>query len=88
MGSWVGYPYIPCGYFGFLILLLFQKCSILTFNSKLLLQEGLTVEVWEPPNESDTLSEIEEHQRKKSTFRALVFKMLKIIFEKFIYLYV
>jgi hypothetical protein len=41
----------------------------------------------EPPNKSDILSEIEKHQRKKSTFRVLVFKVLKIIFGKFIYLY-
>jgi len=89
-GSCERSPYIPCGYFGFPLLLLFQQCSILSFNTKLLLKEEQTGEPWEPPNKSDTLSEIEEYLRKKRTFReftfsTLVFKVLKIIFGKFFY---
>ena len=44
VGSWVRFPYIHWGYFGFPLLLLFQQCSILKFNSKLLLKEGQTGE--------------------------------------------
>jgi hypothetical protein len=82
--TWVWSRYIPREYFGFPLFLSFQQSSTIVFNFKATLKQGETDKALKPPNKWHSFGNLGA-SRKKTTFTALVLKVLSIIFAKFIY---